>query len=203
MLKLFGYEFWTAFKDGLNALPSAWAVATAYGIGAEVVYGNDIWQSLVNPNTGNVPVAGMNWALVEANNRWLLLKNGAAYTYRDINYKWVGMEKLCKPMIYSLWLRDGVDNVVTGAGNVKANAENATVVSPNLRIVNAWNQYDNLAVGPWATVPYRIAWIDSLFGYLLANSTTFDDVAPAAYVDFLAYLNNGFRAPGRQNVFDL
>lgn len=195
--KLLGVTLWEAFKDGLAALPASWVVGTAYVVDALVVYGSDIYKALQN-STGVVPTSDpAKWEL-QASNRWLLLKVGAAYSYSDIPYVWAGMQKLVKPLIHSLWLRDAIDNQVTGSGVSKGVAENSTAYNPNIRVCESWNKYDAMAYG---TRNDRIK--NCLFGYLYANSTVFDDVVTPGYSDFIQYLWAEFTCPGRQNIFDL
>lgn len=202
--KLFGYKFWKAFKAGVEALPADWTATNApgYGIGDQVVYGTSIFQSLTANNLNNVPVVGVNWSLISDDNRWLLLKLGADYSYLGVDYKWSGMTALVKPMIYSLWLRYVIDNKVTSVGNVKNKTENSDVVSPNVRICRTWNDYDRLAAGSRKFT--QCASIDNnIYGYLYANSSTFDDVVTSSYTDMKSYLNREFQTPGRMNIFDL
>lgn len=134
-------------------------------------------------------------------NKWKNLRDGAEYTYLDVTYRWDGMKALLKPFIYSVWLRDTFDSH-SGGGIIISGPENAEVISPNTRIVRAWNQYcmkagassryngyldwfddfevDNL---------YGIAMRNTLFGFLYANSSDYTTLA--------------FSPPNTQNFFDL
>lgn len=199
--KLFGVRFWEAFKAGLDALPSAWVATTDYAVDALVVSGSKIYKSLQNPNLNHAVTDGAYWAEQVAN-RWLLLREGDLYTYNDVEYKWVGMTAMVKPMIYSLWVKYRVNDQMAAIGNVKSKAENSEIVSPNVRICRAWNQYDSYAINSRrGTVDVHYA--NTLFGYLWTNSEDFDDVVTPEYSDFEQYLLCEFLCPGRQNVFDL
>jgi len=197
--KLFGVRLWTAFKAGIAALPAAWAVATAYIIGNTVTHSNKVWIALQD-STGVVPGTDpLTWEDTE--NKWIALKVGAEYTYNDIRYEWVGMNKMVRPMIYSLWMRHVVSDQVSSIGTVKGKSENADMTTSNVRMNRAWNSYNALAAGgfkpPFAGV------VNSLYGYLLTNASEFDsDVAPE-YDEFTQYLSNEFTTPGRQSIFDV
>ena len=195
LYKILGVTFYEAFKAGIEALPEDWD-DRPYSADALVVYSKKIYKALVD-NTNVIPTSDpVTWE-EQAANKWLLLRDGANYT--DINghkHKWAGMKSAIIPMIYSLWLRADIDNKVTGAGNVKPNTENSVVISPNVRIVDAWNEFV-IAV----RTPCFIKRPGDLFGYLYNNAADFDSDTPefSSFVEYLAY---EFRAPGRQSVFE-
>lgn len=201
--KLLGVRFWEAFKTGFAAIPSAWVGATAYVIGNKVLYADEVYEALLD-STGVTPGTDpLTWDLQAGENRWHLLVAGALYSYEDVDYKWVGMEALTKPLIYSKWLEYVVSDQVSGVGTVKGKSENAESVSSNHRICRAWNTFDDLACGRLSGGVRLAPMVNSLYGYLYANAEDFDDVVTPEYTDFEEYLENEFRPLGRKNVFDL
>ncbi len=198
--KLFGVRFWTAFKAGIAALPSAWAVATAYIIGNTVTHANKEWTALQD-STGVVPGTDpLTWE--DAENKWLALREGANYTTEDVEYVWAGMAKLVTQLIYSQWLRHVVADQVSVVGVVKGKSENADAGSVNIRMCRAWNKYSDLAYGPKLLRGFASV-ANTLFGYLSENASAFDsDVAPE-YDSFDDYLSDQFTSPGHMNIFDL
>lgn len=198
--KAFGVTLWEALKAGMNALPADWAAETAFVIGNLTVYGNKIYKALVD-NTNIVPTSDpVTWE-EQPDDRWLLLREGGTYKLENDNttFKWIGMKQLVKPMIYSLWLRYDVDNQVTGIGNVKGKAENSTVVSPNVRICDAWNAYAYNVLN--ATCWIRPT-LGDLYGYLVANESAFLSDVPD-YTSMEEYLFEQTITPKRQNPFGL
>lgn len=203
--KLFGSLFWNAFKAGVKALPGTFATETAYLTGVSVTYGASIFTALVDvPDTNIVaPVDGVTWA-IQPVNRWLVLREGATYTYNYKEFNWVGMRALCVALIYSLWVESVTDNP-SGAGIVTLDTENASVTSPAIRIARGVNLFAQLAGGDrmgncrWYYVD------DTLYGYLYTNSATFDDLVAGIpiYSNFMVYLAQEFCNPGGRNIFDL
>jgi len=72
--------------------------------------------------------------------KWLDLRDGVRYQYLTNTYEWVGLNKMLTPFIFSMWLRDNYDNY-SNSGVSISNNENSNVVSPDLRIVQAWNKF--------------------------------------------------------------
>ncbi len=75
-----------------TALPAAWVSTATYNIGDTVVDGSlVIWQSAVDLNKGNAPVAGVNWQAVPGNQASQQVGKGwlevdATVGYQRINY---------------------------------------------------------------------------------------------------------------------
>lgn len=199
---LFGYKFWKAFKAGLALLPADWITPFAYVVGNLVVYSGAIYIALQNSNNITPTSDPTKWG-IQPVNRWLVLKVGSNYSYLGVDYNWVGMTEMVKPMIYSLWARYVIDNKLTQVGNVKGKSENSEVVSPNVRICRSWNQYDKLAAGNRRFSSTGASIDNNVYGYLYANAATFDDVVQPSYTNMLAYLADVFKTPGQMNIFDL
>ncbi len=174
-----GQLLYDAFIEGLDDLPATYVPATDYAVDALVVYGNDVWKSLVNPNVGHAPEEGGYWTIEEAGNKWLLLQNGGVY-YSTTN-KWNGMKDLLKPYIYAEWLQfDYAKN--SGITVVVPKGENGNVVSPKRLVCNAWNVFSKKAGNGCSKT-------NSLYGYLKANSDIYE--------------NFSFGDPGRMDIFNL
>lgn len=194
LLEVLGDTLYEAFTDGLV---SAWVSTVATVIGQEYAYGNDVWEALT-VQTGTAPVAGVNWALVREDDRWLLLKNGNTYLVNDKIYNWVGMTEALKPLIYSKWIEYGSVNL-TDNGFVIPNMENNISVSPNQFICNSWNEWSKAVGG--ACNPYN-----SLYGYLYytnLSTGTFDDTFDETFDTFIDYLAYEFTEQGNKNILDL
>lgn len=171
--KLLGVTLYNAFIEGLTALPGAYSSTVATVIDQQYYYGLDIWKSLT-VTTGTLPVAGADWELIEEDNKWLRLRDGDTYTYGDIEFEWEGIASLLKPLIYSNWVRDNFDSL-TGVGVSVANSENATIINPSSRIVNAWNDFAARAGSYAYGLHICFSSEDSLYGFLSENETDYPD----------------------------
>lgn len=118
--------------------------------------------------------------------RWIDLRDGDTYEYGGYTFKWEGMEKMLKPYIYSIWVRESFDKLTNiGVGiNTKTDF---TVISPASRIIKAQNEFSRLAGGNKNAE-------NSLYGFLLAN---YEDSYPEW--DPLQH----WKDPGIENLFDL
>lgn len=192
---LFGKTFYDSFIDALESTPE-WVSTEATVIGKNYAYGNDVWEALT-VQTGTAPVAGVNWALVEEDNKWLKLKNGADYVIIEKTYEWVGMKKLLIPYIFAMWLRDTFDNN-SGIGVVVAKGENSKVINPGNRISRTFNEFSRLAGGCHEMK-------NTLYGFLKQEGTlgTFDETFDESFETFGAYLDFVWKDPGRMNTFQL
>ncbi len=200
LLEVLGSNLYTAFSEGLDALPGEWigTNGTGYSIDDLVVYGNDIWKSLADTNLNNTPEEGVNWTISEDGNRWLLLKNGNTYTYNDKVYRFKGFTKIMKPFIYSKWVEFTFD-ALTGVGVNISTTENSQPISPATRIIRAWSDFVRNIGGGCEQQ-------DTLYGYLINTNLaegTFDDTFEDSFDGFQDYLNYWFRNPGLRNLFDL
>lgn len=78
---------------------------------------------------------------------WVSLRDGAEYIENPgpnaITYKYSGMKKLFIPFIYAMWLKSTFDSW-TGSGVTIPKLENSDVLSPSLRISNAYNVHSRL-----------------------------------------------------------
>lgn len=196
--KLFGVAFYNALVEGVAALPPAWDATASYDIGS-TVYGPDldIYISVIDDNVGIVPAIGYAWSLVAAGNRWLPILVGTEFTADDgTDSEWPGMKALVIPLIYGEWTKHTTDTQ-TGAGIVSNDAENGSVVSPNIRISRAFRVYRDIAQGA------GIRDTNSLWDYLYANSTLFDDIPSDKYSTFRDYLSQQWESPSLGNEFDL
>lgn len=132
-----GIAMYTAFIAGLPTYTYSATVATV--INRQYAYGNDIWKALT-VTTGTTPVAGSDWELVEADNKWLVLKNGDTYEYASVTYEWVGFVEALRPAVYSLWLIENARKK-TNSGTLTNQIPNTQIISPNYDIVRNWNEY--------------------------------------------------------------
>ncbi len=171
LLGLLGRQLYDAFIAGLDALPDDYDEETATVIGDEYVYGNDIWEALTE-TTGVFPVEGVAWTLVEADNKWLKLKNGAEYEHESKTYQWRGMTWLLIPYIYSQWLEANADSF-TGSGVVTDANENSQVGSPLVRICNSYNDFARRS--GVTENPGYYTMVDSLYGFLYVEEDNYED----------------------------
>lgn len=198
LLYVLGSDLFNAFNDGLDALPDEWAVGTSFLLGAETVYGNDMWTAVQN-NTGVIPVEGADWTLSQPNNRWLLLKNGNTYTYNERVYRFKGISKMLRPYIYSQWLEATFKQMVGVGGITMPKTENSLVVSPSEDIIKSWNAFAR-------EIGDNYNQQGTLYGYLVNTNLadgTFDDTFDLTFTSFEAYLDYWFVSPGLKNFLDL
>lgn len=197
LLEVLGENLYNAFTEGLEALPNAWSSTVATVIGTQYVYGNDIWEALTI-TTGVTPIEGSDWHRIEADNRWLLLKNGNYYEMNDKRYYWDGMVNACVALVYSKWI-EYTSKTLTGVGFTVPKTENNIPVSPNQDICRSWNDWSG-RVGSSCHEK------NSLYGYLYytnLSSGVFDDTFDETFNDFNDYLNYEFQSQGFKNMFDL
>lgn len=210
--KLFGNLFYSAMVAAINALPDDWnGVEESYLIGATVVSDKAVWIALVDiaADAGNVaPVAGPLWAVVvnPLIDRWILLRDGDDYQINSLpTYNWVGMKKLVKPMIFSLWLKTNIRSVTNSGVSVSV-GENAEAVTP-IEISKMWNAYKQTAVGlgrNWTGGWRNYSYVNTLYGYFIAVASDFDDIiTDGSFSTFLQYIQSEFQSPGSMNDFDI
>lgn len=143
LVKLLGRQLYKSFIAGLEDLPGIddeYSDSSTYADGDQVYSGSDIWESLVDNNTGQPLVEGANWTLIEEGNKWLKLRDGSEYDYASKTWKYKGVVHLLVPFIVSRWIRDNAD-AFTGSAVVVPNNENSQIISPALRICRAYNDY--------------------------------------------------------------
>jgi hypothetical protein len=163
--ELMGNILYNEFIAGLEALPDEYSATASYDTGDQVTSGVNVWESLVDTNTGQALIEGSNWTLVEVN-KWLELKLGTYYGIDNI-YKWAGMEKMLTPYLYSKWLEENFDTF-TGIGITIPSAENAIVISPLSRICKAFNDYARIA-GSW------MAKENTMYGFVKYNDFAYQN----------------------------
>jgi len=76
--------------------------------------------------------------------KWLVLRDGATFTYLDVTYRWKGFNNILKDStiaLYVFWVlvRDG-NTEFTGVGTISSVSENADRVSPIHLLVITWNR---------------------------------------------------------------
>lgn len=192
--EVLGDDLYSAFISGLV---DDWVSTEATVIGDQYAYGNNIWKALT-VQTGTAPTEGADWTLIEEDNRWLLLKNGSTYEVGGKKFRWIGMKKTIKPLIYSLWVEYN-SLQLTKTGIVIPAMENNTIVAPSQIICRAWNEWAR-SVGSECMI------YNTLYGYLqYTNLATgvFDDTFDETFDSFQEYLNYEFEAPGFKNEFGI
>jgi len=182
-----------------SAVSAALLVSTvATVINQQYVYGNDVWKALT-VQTGTVPVEGSDWELIEEGNRWLLLKNGNTYLISEKKYRWVGMVKALKALIWSRWVEYNAAQLTTN-GLSTPKTENNIPTDPGQLICRAWNDWSEKVGG--VCNPYN-----SLYGYLyytnLADETTFNDTFDDTFTSFVDYLAFEFGEQPTKNTFGI
>lgn len=193
--EVLGDNLYDAFTSGLPEYTYSATVATV--IGRQYAYGNDVWEA-VTITTGTLPIAGSDWTLIETGNRWLLLKNGNTYLINDKRYRWVGMVKALKALIWSRWIEYTVSNHTVN-GMVTAKTENNIPSDPGTLICRAWNDWCE-KVGSSCN-PY-----DSLWGYLNytnLSSGVFDDTFDETFDTFVDYLAYEYTPQETRNTFGI
>ena len=143
--RLLGVQLYYEAIEGHNALPDAWAKGP-YIAGDRVLYLNSIYEAIIDNENFPPDISPTEWLFIEANN-WAPLGGGAiivasAGTCGELNQQieWLGMQDMLIPFIYYCWLRDNFDNF-SGIGVVQGKAENAEVIAPARRLVDAYNEF--------------------------------------------------------------
>lgn len=165
--KLLGLDLYNAFLEGLDEITQyTWTAGNQTVVNREYIYGNDIWKALT-AQTGTAPVAGINWELVEEDNKWLSLKNGTEYTNGDQTNEWVGMVAMLKPAVYSLWMPTMYRKVTAAGVILTTGQQGTTLLNPDYEIVKNWNEYANYAGACYNTE-------NTLYGFLLENEADYE-----------------------------
>lgn len=192
--EVLGSNLYDAFIAGLV---SDWVSTAPTVSGNNYAYGNDVWEALT-VQTGTAPAAGINWALVEEDNRWLLLKNGNTYLMNDKRYTWGGMVKALIALIYSRWVEYNASQLTVN-GFVIPKTENNYSVDSSVFICRAWNDWCSMIGGAYNSK-------DTLYGYLYyinLSSGTFDDTFDETFDTFVDYLAYEFKCQLTRNTFGL
>lgn len=113
--------------------------------------------------------------------KWLLLRDGGEYTYREKTYRYDGVKNFLKPYVFQAVVTDDAQTL-TPIGAVQVDTENGSVVSPGQQIMRAYRIFSQ-AVGDCHL--YK----DTLWGFLSANK--------------LEYPNWNFKSPGSRNVLSI
>lgn len=188
LIKLLGRPLYLEFIEALELI-TTYSLTVATVIGNEYAYGNDIWEALT-VTTGTIPVEGTDWTLIESDNKWLCLKNGADYTLDSYVFHWEGVVNMLIPFIYANWVNDTFDNL-SGFGVVQGKVENSTVISPRKRIIDAFNRFSIIAgtlvsssfYSNFFAIDYYsfygygyedVEQRDTLYGFLTVNSTLYE-----------------------------
>ena len=196
--KLLGNLFYDSMVAGYHALPALWIAAngTGYSIGNQVVYvvdnKADIYTSIANTNL-LLPSNVAGWTK-QPFNRWARLVYGDTYEYTGYPQKWYGMNRLVKPLIYSLWTAYNYDTQL-GTGVVVSLKENSKVISPMQRIVRGWNEF-----AKWAGDYDELE--NTFFGFLYYCEYFDSDVKPK-YQDFKNYISYEFCKPEDMNTMGI
>lgn len=189
--KVLGDVLYEAFVAGL---PTVYDPEVETVVDVLYGYGNDVWKALV-ATTEAAPVAGVNWELIEENNRWLELKNGIEYLDTQSKTRnWNGMKALLKPLIYSKWVEFGSSRVA-GLGVVVADAENSSVVMSNLQIIKGQNAYVR-------QVGYNQYTRNTLYQFLYLSADKYAADVEDEADSIQQYMQDNFVYPGYKNEFD-
>ena len=97
--------------------------------------------------------------------KWVDLRDGADYTIDTIKYKWVGLNKMLVPYVYSEYLAKTFSSH-SGIGVTFPKAENSSAVDPSAEISTSSAAFAVL-VGAYKTSK------NSLYGFLTANYTDY------------------------------
>jgi len=199
---LLGNLFYDALVAGIESLPDAYDENEEYATDDEVYDGIVIYKSLVDANMGNAVTDATKWeVVVDADRtRWLRLIEGESYEYSDRTYKWFGLKKMVRPLIWSLWTRYNV-SADTAQGKAAAAIENANRADNFQSICDAWNKYVDYSCGKYC-IGDVISMYDSLYGYLYV-STSFDDLDFGTFETLLDYIQENFQSVGRMNAFGI
>lgn len=191
LIKLLGLQFYQALVEGLATLPPEWE-AGSYAIGEEVVYGSDIFISLIDDNTA-IPSDGLEWQQ-QGDNRWAKLRYGNTYQIMGGSpVFWNGLKDMLVPYMFYRWQNYSIDNV-SAVGIVVANTENSHQSPPGARLVEAWITFCYKANRMFGLT-------GNLYEYLYYSGTTFQDIVE----NLPTYLKSNWKwqYPDELNEFNL
>lgn len=118
--------------------------------------------------------------------KWKYLRDGNTYV-NGSTYHFPGFKKVMVPYIYALWLRERAQ-ILGGNGMIRPSSENAMDVSPDLKIIRAYNDFvrsvvpygwgDSRGYGTYGNYVRRVnyPYYNSLYHYAYAQ--------PSVYVSF-------------------
>lgn len=113
--------------------------------------------------------------------KWLDLRDGAEYTYREKTYRYDGVVNFLKPYVFQAVVTDDAQ-LLTGIGAVQVDTENGSVISPGRQIMKPYRKFAQ-AVGGCGI--YK----NTLWGFLSAKSLDYPDWT--------------FEEPGSKNVLSI
>lgn len=95
--------------------------------------------------------------------KWLALRDGGTYSYRNTTMTWMGMKKLLIPLVYFMYMRD-IEVKKTQAGGSLAEAENSERVSISKQLCISYNEYAHRSGFEGCR-----SYFNSLYGFLAVN----------------------------------
>jgi hypothetical protein len=213
LLKLLGQTLYDAFSAGVAALPNLWVGnnAPGYAIGAQVLYGVNIYQSLIANNLNVIPTSDATKWQDLGKNRWAQLLYGDSYTINNRKFTYEGVKAFITPYIYSMWLTKESTSVVSTGGAVSSNSENSSNISPSIKANQAYISFKKLVIDRYHrlglyfyNIVCRVHPQGTLFGFLFSNDAIyFADVSIEGDQSTVAYLSAHFTSLGSMNDFDL
>lgn len=117
-----------------NQTESSWLDAWIADREAELLkklLGLDLYNAFIEALEDSAPLA----------QKWVDLRDGEEYEYGDVNYEYVGVIKMLRPAIYSLWLEVNYKKPTNAGMIVNRGQENTDVVNPTEEITDAWNKF--------------------------------------------------------------
>lgn len=103
----------------------------------------------------------------EIDQKWLDLRDGAEYTYKEKVYQYTGLKLFLKPYLYQEWISRNAEDV-TLFGVSQPDVENAKIVSPGRIISKEYNKFSRL-------VGNCEQYCDTFWGFMKANEETYPD----------------------------
>lgn len=163
----------TQFKGALS-IPNIEKDTEAFEDNYIGVYEPQILKRLLGIDLYNQFKTGLSDDPIE--DKWKNLRDGITYEVEvdDVTYtiEWTGVDKLIAYYVYYWYVKENYQQL-TGLGVINSNAENATKVDPNTKLVWAWNEckklsglYDEITTGEDLTYE---SIEDSLFNFIINN----------------------------------
>lgn len=113
-------------------------------------------KAILGINLYNEYIEGLTEDPIEE--RWTQLRDGTTYVYNIKTYEYGGLIDLLRPYIFSEWVRENRDKFMS-VGTVRAEATDTKAVSPDSRIIEAYNDYCDKVGG-------NLAQAGTLYGFL-------------------------------------
>lgn len=160
---------------------------------ARLLLQNALGNVLFNELDSQIKDGNLN---TDADQKWKDLVNGTSYTYGGKSYHWKGLiftegtfkGSILAHYVYYHWHVEQLSRM-SGMGEVKGNAVNATNVNSTSRTVKIWNEYIEMYQGHLERSEYRFSYVRGIPFHDYYGQENSDYVS---LIRFLSHNNNDY-----------